>query len=37
MKGGMHPFFCHEGAKAQSLTKSSCGSFVSLWLIFSDV
>ncbi|QTA85321.1 Uncharacterized protein dnm_013260 [Desulfonema magnum] len=36
VKGGTHPFFYHEGTKAQSLTKSLRGSFVSLWLIFSD-
>ncbi|QTA90170.1 Uncharacterized protein dnm_062310 [Desulfonema magnum] len=26
-----------SAAKTRSLTKSLCGSFVSLWLIFSDV
>ncbi|QTA90991.1 Uncharacterized protein dnm_070550 [Desulfonema magnum] len=34
VKGGTHPFFA---TKARSLTKSFSGSFVSLWLIFSDV
>ncbi|QTA87774.1 Uncharacterized protein dnm_038110 [Desulfonema magnum] len=30
-------FFRHKGTKARSFTKSLCDSFVSLWLILSDV
>ncbi|QTA93541.1 Uncharacterized protein dnm_096430 [Desulfonema magnum] len=37
MKGGTHPFFCHEGTKTRSFTRSLCDSSVSLRLIFSDV
>ncbi|QTA92825.1 Uncharacterized protein dnm_089180 [Desulfonema magnum] len=37
VKSGTGRFFCHEGTKTQSFTKSLRGSFVSLWLIFSDM
>ncbi|QTA90992.1 Uncharacterized protein dnm_070560 [Desulfonema magnum] len=37
VKGGTHPFFCHEGTKFHEVSLWFLCVFVSLWLIFSDV